>query len=303
MDVLNQLFSTFKVAANIFHNGQYCGDWAINTSGTHYMNFHIVSHGTCYLSVPSDTDAKDKPIALSQGDVVIFPRDSQHIISKEPRPLAATNSALSQDYTHGVQPSATGLVCGYFSHNHPLVNSITVHLPGAIIIKSHPLNDKSTGLHFLLSALLDESKQANKGSTLIMGRIAEAILAIIFRQHLPTDNGVLAATGHPKLGPVMSAIHAQPNKKWTVEMLAEQCFMSRAGFNDLFKSVVQQAPMEYVTQWRLGLAYSMLADENVSTLHAALACGYDNESSFSKAFKRVLGVSPGAVRAKKEQKV
>jgi AraC-like DNA-binding protein len=316
MDVLNQLFATFKVSANVFHNGQYCGSWAINTSGTHYMNFHVVSHGTCYLTLPiveresehegdkpSECDHKQNSVVeLVQGDVVLFPRDSEHVISGDVGSSVMVNAAASQNYASGIHPSATGLVCGYFSHHHPLVASVTKHLPSVIIIKHQTVTTSASGLNYLLDALLDESKQPNKGSALIMGRIAEAILAIIFREHLPADNGVLAATAHPKLGAAMAAIHGEPDKKWTVEMLARQCFMSRAGFNELFKSVLQQAPMEYVTQWRLGLAYRMLADENVTTLHAALASGYDNESSFSKAFKRVLGVSPGAVRALSEKK-
>ena len=259
------------------------------------MNFHVVSHGNCYLTLPGNKEITK----LSQGDIVLFPNDSEHVISGEVHSSSAVNSSPSQDYTNGANTTATGLVCGYFSHNHPLVSSITAHLPQTIIIKNQTLGGSPTGLHYLLDALLDESKHANKGSELIMGRIAEAILAIIFRQHLPNNSGVLAATAHPKLSAAIKAIHSTPNRKWTIELLAQQCFMSRAGFNELFKSVVQQSPMEYVTQWRLGMAYSMLADENVSTLHAALACGYDNESSFSKAFKRVLGVSPGAVRSQK----
>lgn len=130
-----------------------------------------------------------------------------------------------------------------------------------------------------------------------MGKIAEAILAMIFRQHLPSETGVLAAAIHPKLALVMPLIHADTDTKWSVEQLAERCFMSRAAFSDLFKSVLHVSPIEYITQWRLSKAYRLLADEKVTTLNAALSCGYDNESSFSKAFKRVLGVSPGAVRS------
>jgi len=293
MDVLNQLFATFKVSATIFHNGQYCGSWAIDTSGTQYMNFHVVSHGNCFLTLPGS----DEITQLSQGDIVLFPSDTGHVISSDSQTSAVINSTPSQNYANGPDVNSTGLVCGYFSHNHPLISSITTHLPHAVIIKSQSLEGTPTGLHYLLYALLDESRHENKGSELIMGRIAEAILAIIFRQHLPTDTGVLAATVHPKLAAAMQAIHCAPDKKWTIELLAQQCFMSRAAFNLLFKTVMQQSPMEYVTQWRLGMAYRMLADENVSTLHAALACGYDNESSFSKAFKRVLGMSPGAIRA------
>ena len=77
--------------------------------------------------------------------------------------------------------------------------------------------------------------------------------------------------------------------------------MSHAAFSDLFKSILGQSPMEYVTQWRFSMAYRMLADEKVSTLSAAHSCGYDNESSFSKAFKRIMGVSLGALRAKRPE--
>ena len=81
MDVLNQLFSTFKVSSEIFHNGQYCGSWALDTSGLHYMNFHIVSHGECYLTVGDDPQIHN----LEEGDMVLFPRDIRHCISNDDR--------------------------------------------------------------------------------------------------------------------------------------------------------------------------------------------------------------------------
>jgi len=43
-------------------------------------------------------------------------------------------------------------------------------------------------------------------------------------------------------------------------------------------------------------AYRWLADEGITTYDAASRCGYESESSFSKAFKRVVGVGPGEVR-------
>ncbi|MFT5573970.1 MAG: AraC family transcriptional activator of mtrCDE [Cryomorphaceae bacterium] len=49
MSALSQLLATLKVEANVFHNGQYCGMWAIDTSGTQEMSFHVVTHGTCYM--------------------------------------------------------------------------------------------------------------------------------------------------------------------------------------------------------------------------------------------------------------
>jgi len=293
MDVLNQLFSTFKVSANIFHNGQYCGNWAVDTSGTHYINFHVVSFGRCFVSVKGNK----QEVILEQGDMVLFPKDVSHCMTNDPAFKQSKNAASSLDYSLGQQNEGTGLICGYFAHNHPLVTSLTDHLPDYVVIKYRKVDDKKLGFHLLLEALLEESLNPDKGSELILAKISEAMLAMIFREHLPSDTGVLAALIHPKLSNAIKRIHLNSQHKWTVEQLAELCFMSRAAFSDLFKSVMGQSPMEYVTQWRFSMAYRMLADEKVTTLSAAYSCGYDNESSFSKAFKRVMGVSPGALRA------
>lgn len=296
MDVLSQLFSTFKVSANVFHNGQYCGNWAVDTSGTQYMSFHIVSFGRCFVTVG---DGKQK-IVLEQGDIVLFPKDVTHCITNDETFSLEKNLSQSKNFEDGIDAGGTGLICGYFAHNHPLVTAITEHLPQSVFIKRGDSGEQKTALHSLIDALLEESTHPEKGSELILGKIAEALLAIIFRQNLPSNTGVLAASIHPKLGKAIHAIHADAEKKWSVEQLAELCFMSRSAFSELFKSVLSVTPMDYIAQWRLSLAYRMLADEKVSTLQAAMSCGYDNESSFSKAFKRVMGVSPGAVRADKK---
>jgi len=293
MDVLNQLFSTFKVSAQVFHNGQYCGNWAVDTSGSRYMSFHVVSHGRCFLTI-NKTDMP-QVLTLEQGDIVLFPRDIGHCLSNDPNFKPPVNQQQSEDFSEGIKDNATGLVCGYFVHQHPLISNITHYLPDYVLIRR--ADDQSPGLALLLQALLQESVQTTKASQLILAKMSETILALLFRDHLPSDSGILAASIHPKLHKCIEAIHQQPKQKWTLEQLAELCFLSRAGFAELFKQVVGQAPMEYLTQWRLSLAYRMLADEQATTLAAALEAGYDNESSFSKAFKRVMGVTPGVVRA------
>lgn len=291
MDALNQLLATFKVEAQIFHNGQYCGNWAIDTSGSHYISFHIVTHGSCFLSLTQDQSHVEQ---LSAGDIVLFPRDNSHCITSDETISQPVNVINSSDYQHGVEHNSTGLVCGYFSHHHPMIKAITQQLPDYILIKK---SDNQQSLLLLMQALMHESTTGNEGSAYVLNRIAEAILAMIFRYHLPEEKGLVAAAIHPKLSVVLQAIHDAPQEKWTVEQLAALCHVSRASFADLFKEVLGQSPMEYLTQWRLSVAYRKLADDKVTTLEAALSVGYDNESSFSKAFKRVLGLTPGAVRA------
>jgi AraC-like DNA-binding protein len=292
MDVLNQLFSTFKVSSEIFHNGQYCGSWALDTSGLHYMNFHIVSHGACYLRVGDDPQVYN----LEEGDMVLFPKDIKHCITNDTTFSQSINTGITIDFSKGKLTDGTGLICGYFAHKHPMFNNITEFLPNIVLLKSITKNSSNSSLSYLIAALLQESLSGKPGAELVMNKIAEALLAIVFRQNLPADKGIVAALLHPKLGPVVQAIHESPAKNWTVDAMADIVFLSRAGFSNLFKSVLKETPMDYVTQWRMSLAYRMLADEKHTTLETALAVGYDNESSFSKAFKRILGVSPGSVR-------
>jgi AraC-like DNA-binding protein len=293
MDVLNQLFSTFKISSEVFHNGQYCGSWAVDTSGLQYMSFHIISHGSCYMTVGDNP----KVYELGEGDLVLFPKDIKHCLTNDHSFSQEINTSTSVDFTNGKLSEGTGLVCGYFAHRHPLISNITEYLPDFVLLKKTTTTMSQNSLSYLLAALLHESLSGQPGSKLVMNRISEALLAIIFRQHMPVNKGFVAALLHPKLSLVIQAIHENPGKDWTVNALAEICFLSRVGFSNLFKSVLQQTPMDYLTQWRMSVAYRMLADEKTTTLETALAVGYDNESSFSKAFKRILNLSPGSVRA------
>ena len=54
--------------------------------------------------------------------------------------------------------------------------------------------------------------------------------------------------------------------------------------------------MQYLTEWRMHRAQGMLETTRRSLGDIAEACGYQSESSFSKAFKKQFGQSPGAVR-------
>ena len=50
--------------------------------------------------------------------------------------------------------------------------------------------------------------------------------------------------------------------------------------------------MEYLTRWRMLLAGDRLANSSDPISVIALSLGYESESAFSTAFKRVMGCSP-----------
>jgi AraC-like DNA-binding protein len=82
------------------------------------------------------------------------------------------------------------------------------------------------------------------------------------------------------------------NKPWTVESLAGSAGMSRSAFALRFKELLDQTPLDYVTEWRMQKAIQLLQKGDKKLDDIAQSVGYESNAAFSKAFKRVVGVPP-----------
>jgi AraC-like DNA-binding protein len=87
-------------------------------------------------------------------------------------------------------------------------------------------------------------------------------------------------------------MHDDPGHHWTLQELAGRLGMSRSIFALKFKETVGETPMEYLTRWRMLLAGDRLKNSDDSISIIASSLGYESESAFGKAFKRVMGCSP-----------
>lgn len=104
--------------------------------------------------------------------------------------------------------------------------------------------------------------------------------------------GWFFALADKQMGAAISAMHEDPARRWTVQSLAEQAGMSRTIFSLKFKETAGASPMEYVTRWRMMLAGNRLVNSSDPVSVIAVSLGYESESAFSMAFKRVMGCSP-----------
>ena len=91
-------------------------------------------------------------------------------------------------------------------------------------------------------------------------------------------------------------MHADVARDWTVAELADLAGMSRSGFAALFNERVGEAPLSYLTRWRMFRAGHLLRRSTTSIGEIADTIGYRSEAAFNKAFKRSVGVGPGAYR-------
>ncbi len=81
-------------------------------------------------------------------------------------------------------------------------------------------------------------------------------------------------------------------RRSALQDLAERAGMSRSTFAQRFRETVGETPMEYLTSWRMLLPGDRLLNSRDALADTAVSLGYDSESAFSTAFKRVMGTSP-----------
>ena len=130
--------------------------------------------------------------------------------------------------------------------------------------------------------------------------MSEMLFVEVLRRHLdslpPGQTGWLAGMRDPAVGRALSLLHEKPAEAWTLERLGEEAGLSRSSLHERFVHFIGQPPMQYLTQWRMQLAAGFLQDTSAKVVDVALQVGYESEAAFSRAFKRVVGVAPGAWR-------
>ena len=91
-------------------------------------------------------------------------------------------------------------------------------------------------------------------------------------------------------------IEERIQEKLTVENLAGSIHFSRYHYQRMFREVVGDSVMRYVTKRRLSLAAEELAETDTSILDIALKYGFDSHEGFSRSFRAHMGMSPSEYR-------
>ena len=95
---------------------------------------------------------------------------------------------------------------------------------------------------------------------------------------------------------VLTYIEQNYQKNITLNSLDDIAVMNPNYFCRAFQEITQQTPMDYVIFYRIEQAASLLTSTSQAIMDIALACGFNDHSYFTKAFKRLKGVTPRAYR-------
>lgn len=266
------------------------------------LMFHIMTSGRCWLEV-----AGEEPLLLQQGDLALVPHGEGHLLRSasnvHPRPLFDLEreeiSSCYEILRHGGGGPETGMVCGAVDFDHPAARQLISALPTVVHVDAWS-SSEADWLQSTLRFMAAEAKQLKPGGETIITRLCDILVVQAIRSWLAeapaAQTGWLGALQDEQIGRAIAHVHRDPERAWTVAALAEKASMSRSAFSARFHELVGDAPMRYVTRWRMSIARSWLREGDLAMIDVAQRLGYQSEAAFSRAFKRTLGMSPGAAR-------
>ena len=200
---------------------------------------------------------------------------------------------------HGGGGAPTGLVCGAVRLGHPAARRLVAALPAILHVES--AQTLGTGwMDGTLRLMAAEARELRPGGEAVITRLADILVIQTLRAWIETDpaarQGWLGALRDRHVGRALALIHREPAREWSVEALAGELSMSRSAFAARFTTLVGEPAMQYVTRWRMHLAHDALTGGDATVAELADRLGYRSEAAFARAFKRVIGSPPGAVR-------
>jgi len=300
-DLLSEVLQDLRLAKASYCRSELTAPWGLQLPFQEGVRFHFAVEGGCWLLTESHP-----PLRLEQGDVVLLPHGTSHVIADSPsrraRSLMEAGPQLVGDSTYRLATGGGGerslIVCCTIGFDGPTAHPLVELLPAVLHVQRAATKDPS--LPALLDMMADEVIRQRIGAATVMARLADIVVTRVIRcwvENRPAElTGWLAAIRDPLIGKALAGIHREPGNAWDVESLARLAGLSRSKFSERFSRLLGLSPARYLLQWRMRLAAAWLRGNSMTVSQAALQLGYESEAAFSRAFKRFMGVTPGALR-------
>ena len=315
MDAFSEILSGVKLNGAVFFTAEFSAPWGFTTPASkvmtekvapgaaHLVLYHLLIDGSGYVEMEDG-----QSVALTPGDVVIFPHGDPHHMSsgrsvKPPFPnYGITPKSKARDLSPlcaGGGGAVSKFVCGYMTCDPHLSRPILNGLPP--VFKVNVRTDSSG--HWLETSILhlvEEAASGRMGSEAMLAKLSEALFVDTLRRYVDgmpeQQSGWLAGARDPVVGRSLALLHGRVAHPWTIAELSEAVGISRSALVERFSRYLVEPPMTYLTRWRLQLAAESLKQTSRGVADIAADIGYESEAAFSRAFKREFGQPPGQYR-------
>jgi AraC-like DNA-binding protein len=300
MDPLSDVLSLLKPRSHVSSGFDAGGDWSVGFGDLRQrIKCYAVESGSGWLAV----EGVAAPARLLAGDCFVLATGRPFRLASDLALDPTPAKALFPPREPGGIVTLNGggdffLVGSRFEVRGRSAATLMAMLPPIAHLRGVA---EQTALRWAVDRMRWELREARPGGDLMAQHLAHMMLLQALRLQLAAgasgDAGWFRALADPRLGLAIRAMHADPARRWTVEALAAEAGMSRSSFAERFRLHAGESPIEYLTRWRMLLAGERLQASSEPVAAVAEALGYESESAFSAAFKRVLGCPPRRYRS------
>jgi AraC-like DNA-binding protein len=318
MDALSDVLRVARLTGGVFLHAEFFAPWCLASQlkpkhcepflgpASHMILYHYVVEGR--LSVRLEGG---ETFELAPGEIVLFPRNDLHLLGSDldlPPVMGSdvivppTDGGLSAIRLGG-NGARTQLICGFLGCNDVEDNPVISTLPPRL-----HLNVEEAGAAEWIRSTFEYAAQevaaGRPGSETVLAKLSELLFVEAVRRYVnalpPEQTGWLAGLRDPHVARSLALFHGNIARSWTVDALGREVGLSRSSLADRFTRLVGQAPMQYLTNWRMQVAAYDLRNTNASLAQVAQRIGYDSEAAFSRAFKKIFGAAPATWRRQKD---
>ena len=301
-DPLGEVLQLLQLSGVLYCSAELTDPWGIELPELEgVMNVEVVTSGHCWLELEGEA-----PVFLPEGSMVLIPRGRRHKLRGNPGdrttwlediPIERVGDRF-EIMRFGGGGRLTEVTYYGVRFDPYLAERLLRLLPDVLQLRTHV--DDGSWLHSSIRFIAREARQRLPGSETVITRLADILVIQAIRSWVENareeTHGWIAALHDRQIGKAMSLMHRQPERDWRVETLAHEVGMSRSGFSARFTALVGEPVLQYLTGLRMQLAHRELRETSDTLAQIADRVGYQSEPAFNRAFKRVVGIPPGALR-------
>jgi AraC-like DNA-binding protein len=294
MDPLSDVLSLLRPRSYMFRGLEAGGDWSLRFPATEGIRCYTVLSGECWLVV----EDADEAVRLTPGDCVLLTKRQSFRLASDTTLTPVDAMAFFSEAPEGGVAILNGGgtfsgIGGYYKFMGKHAGVLLALLPPVVHIRKE--SDRAR-LRWSMEMMMQELRAPQPGTSLVGQHLGHMTLVLALRLYLAEGPkagvGWLFALADSQMGAAINAMHNDPAHRWKLQTLADRACMSRSAFALKFKETVGEPPMEYLVRWRMMLAGDRLVNSTDSVTLIANSVGYESDSAFSAAFRRIMGCSP-----------
>src|SRR5215475_5397836 len=266
VDALSDVLRVLHLTGGVFLHAEFFAPWCMAAriapelcppalgSASHLVLYHYVVEGEFRLRVEGEYG---EPFRLTAGEVVMLPRNDQHLMGSDLNMTPTMASAVIQpprngglfSIRHGGEGARTRMVCGYLGCDNIETNPLISTLPAALKLTL----EKGAAADWIQSTFqyaAEEIAAGRPGSETVLAKLSELLFVEAVRRYaerLPDgQTGWLAGLRDPHVARALALLHRDLARPWTVDVLSRAVGLSRSALADRFIRLIGVPPMGYL---------------------------------------------------------